>query len=137
MSKYGDMRKSNLKQRGGKKRKESKVYNGLATIEIRCSEHVLHRYRERSNKPGLEDEGVKKRIVGMVRRSTLICMDGKKEMRSCGGRIFVCARTYHDGKETMVIITELLSENVQKEMMRGRLSDFVSIAEKKQQKQGV
>ena len=129
MSKYGAMRYANKSMYILKN--YNKGYTKNFQQNIKCTKHAIDRYRERMLKNGMPDADVEKRIVKMVLQSSLIGLIDGMEHRSCNGRIFVCKRELHDGVESLVVVTILMSETLQKGMAKGGIDKFVSQAEER------
>lgn len=130
VSKYGAMRYADKKKRVAKN--YNKGYARMANpLNIKCTKHVIDRFRQRMLKNGMPDAEVEKRIVQMVSQSNLIGLADGMEHRSSNGRIFVCKREMHDGIENIIVVTMLMSETLQKEKTNERMDKFISKSEAK------
>ena len=90
---------------------KKKVHHNLSisTDKIIVRKHAIQRYKERQQKNDLPDKDVTQSIIGQIKHSKLIGIDGTTEHRMFNGYIYVVERKREFYGDTLYVITMKLS----------------------------
>jgi len=85
-------------------KKYNNRYNASLNSYIEVEPHAVERFKERLNRPDMDDKEVVQKIINQVRFSKLIDIKGNIEHRSHNGNVYVVARSFE--KDVMGLLKD-------------------------------